>query len=205
MKILLRVLLITCVLIPVSACRADEGVKNILYAVKSYDRWPILVFVESPNIPPPWQNYTKYAAVRSGGYDSSNADSLIRNIKRNPSDPETMLFYVTWYEIVTKKAYSAEISVDLRTLKADAIRPEFGVLIFRIARKGEFEVLTYDDDYPSRRSGPDRILLSQVCGKEIALLDPEKLSELDRMLNEPMTMEGGAFDAKPEEVPSRCE
>lgn len=199
-----RTATLTAFILICSACRADDGFNSIRYSVKSYQWWPVIVFLESPNVP---RNRAlhPFSMIRNAGYDNVNASIPARNIKLLPSDPSLINFNITWYEVVTKKFFRAEIEVDKRDLKKDPVQPEFGVLIFRISGGGDIQAVTYDTAYPPSPTSPPPIILRQVCGDIINKLDSEKEIELERMLNDPQIMEESLTNTKPENVPSNCE
>jgi len=194
----------TVFLLICSACRADDGFNSIRYSVKSYQWWPVIVFLESPNVPHN-RALHPFSMIRNAGYDSIDASIPARNLEILPNDSSMIKFNITWHETITKKTFGAQVEINKNDLKKDPIQPEFGILIFRIAGGGDVQAVTYDTTYPPSSTSPPPIVLSQVCGKIINQLDSEKAIELERMLNDPQIMEGPALNTKPEDVPSNCE
>jgi hypothetical protein len=197
--------LATIMLASTSGCKADEGFDDIMYDVKAIDGWPLIAFTYSPNIPSPSAKYQTYGWARNSGYNNRDSGSPTRNIKADQQDPMKIKFQLTWYEIATKNAYSAEVSIDRRQLKPDPIQSEFGVIIFRIAGNGDLQAVTYDEKYPPQHPRSAPIILEQACGEKINITDSNQLSELERLLSDPLIAEGMSYHANSEDIPSRCE
>lgn len=200
MKIFTRVFFSILMLMTVSACQAGEGFKNIRYEVRAYDRWPLIVFLETPNIP---ENRALHppAMARNSGYNIIGSTIPARNIRQIPGKPNIIEFDITWYERVTRNVYFAKMSVDARKLQPDRMNLEFGVLIFRISGKGDIQAVTYD---VSQSDIPKAIVLSELCAEKIILKSDTKIASLNRLLNEPLIKEGATYHAKSEDIPSRC-
>lgn len=204
MKILTHIVLIAFLLVPVSACRADEGFKNIRYDVKSYQWWPVVALVDIKNKTGGGYHNNGYPLLRNSGYNEWLSTSPVRDIQPLDGNPSTLLkFKVTWYEVVTKRIYNVEIDIDSKSLKPDPIRSNEGLLILRIARGGDIQIVTYSGDYP--RQETKLVFLQAFCGSLVNNVPSDVLNKINKILDQPLAQEAISNPATPSEIPSSCE
>lgn len=201
MKRTLKVLLFAILPFVAASCRADDSVKDIRYDLVAYDSWPVFVFYRVTDPRNDLANPYIFSAS-NGGWDNNFGSSSIKHAGHNDDLSDSVEFDFIWREEDSHRTYQALVEISLRDLKPDPFSPEMGTLIFRFARGGDLQAVTYE---PSIQPGAfPAIEVAHVCGSRTEISDPIKLREMER-LSEHWKSDGMNYSIAPESVPSRCE
>lgn len=201
MKRIFKLGLIAILSLVAASCRADDVPKYIRYDLVAYDFWPVFIFYRTTNHRHGASNQYKLAAS-NGGWISSVGSAPIRNSSNRDDQFDSLEFDFIWREEETQRVYQARIEVALSDLKPDPISPEMGTLIFRFARGGDLQAVTYE---PSMQPGAvPPIEIAHVCGSRTEISDQVKMQEMDR-LSDYWKANDADYSTAPGNVPSRCE
>ncbi|MBL3576421.1 hypothetical protein JMK10_20395 [Rhodovulum sulfidophilum] len=204
MKIFAKAVSFSLLLFFAAACKAESVTQNFKYNLKTEEGWPAIAFIESPSFSAALKEYDAQPWVRNGGYEDADASLPVKNILKNTPGTSRVHFKITWYEVVTGRVYSSSLVVDMRELKLDPITSDFGVLIFRISADGIVQAVTYDESYPPRDGPRIAIKLAEDCGAPASLEDEQKITNLQRILTDPVVEESFSYRLPANKFPTHC-